>query len=66
MDPFLDATQILVSAAEAVVTLRGFVISEEQKAMAEHDAWYTWGVDGVINDIQTMPEMGVLGPRHAS
>jgi osmotically-inducible protein OsmY len=54
-DPFVNADQIRVSARDFVVTLDGVVRSSVQKAMAEHDAWYVYGVDNVINRLQVQP-----------
>ncbi len=54
-DPFVDAGQIRVSTRNFVVTLDGVVRSPGQKQMAEHDAWYVYGVDNVINRIEVRP-----------
>jgi osmotically-inducible protein OsmY len=51
-DPFLNADQIRVSTRNDVVTLEGLVSTETQKQMAEHDAWYVFGVDNVINRLE--------------
>ncbi|MEW6353075.1 MAG: BON domain-containing protein [Pseudomonadota bacterium] len=50
-DPLLDADQIRVSTRDRVVTLEGFVNTEEDRKMAEWDAWYVAGVNQVINNI---------------
>jgi osmotically-inducible protein OsmY len=50
-DPFVNAGQIRVSTADCVVTLRGLVPTESEKEMAEADAWYVFGVDGVVNEL---------------
>lgn len=54
-DPFINADQIRVSTRNFVVTLDGVVRSPGQKQMAEHDAWYVFGVDNVINRLQVHP-----------
>jgi osmotically-inducible protein OsmY len=54
-DPFINADQIRVSTRNFVVTLDGVVRSPGQKQMAEHDAWYVFGVDNVINRLQVQP-----------
>jgi osmotically-inducible protein OsmY len=51
-DPFVDATQIRVGVRRSVVTLAGLVPSEPEREMAEFDAWYVFGVDGVQNRIE--------------
>ncbi|MBO0860528.1 MAG: BON domain-containing protein [Chloracidobacterium sp.] len=53
-DPFVDDVQILVAARDRVVTLEGVVSSEGEKDMAEFDAWFVFGVDKVINNIQVV------------
>ena len=40
------------SVREAVVRLTGLVPSETERDMAEFDAWYVFGVDKVINEIE--------------
>jgi len=52
-DPLVEAGQIRVSTAHRVVTLEGLVANAEVKNIAEFDAWYTFGVDDVINKIET-------------
>lgn len=54
-DPLLDADGIQVGARGAVVTLTGRVPSEEQREMAEDDAWFVFGVDEVVNRIAVSP-----------
>jgi osmotically-inducible protein OsmY len=54
-DPFVDAGQIIVGTVDAVVTLAGLVPSESEREMAECDAWYVFGVDGVRNRIEVRP-----------
>lgn len=50
-DPFVNASQIKVSCANDWVTLDGLVKNETERHMAEADAWYVFGVDGVTNRI---------------
>ena len=50
-DPFVDAGQIRVGVRGAVVRLTGLVKSEGMREMAEADAWYVFGVDDVVNQI---------------
>ena len=54
-DPFVDASQIGIKCADYVVTLSGIVPTDAAREMAEFDAWYTFGVDRVINDIRVRP-----------
>jgi len=53
-DPFLDAGEIAVDTHERTVTLRGVVHAEEQRDMAEHDAWCVFGVDKVENQLTVL------------
>jgi osmotically-inducible protein OsmY len=48
-DALVDARSIRVSAAGYVVTLEGVAGSASERASAEDDAWFTWGVNNVIN-----------------
>jgi osmotically-inducible protein OsmY len=51
-DPFVRADQIRVQTQQHVVTLEGLVPNETSKEMAEFDAWYVFGVDRVVNELQ--------------
>ncbi|HLA09602.1 MAG TPA: BON domain-containing protein [Pyrinomonadaceae bacterium] len=51
-DPFVNADQIRVRANDRTVTLEGLVSNETESEMAEHDAWYLFGVDKVINKLE--------------
>lgn len=51
-DPWLDAAAIEVRVKERRVTLEGMVSSQEQRRMAEQDAWYILGVHGVHNRLR--------------
>lgn len=50
-DRFVNADHIRVNTKNAAVTLEGVVATEEEKKMAESDAWYVLGVDRVINKL---------------
>jgi hypothetical protein len=54
-DRFVDASQIRVGVRYTTVRLTGQVASEAQRDMAESDAWYVFGVDKVINEIEVRP-----------
>lgn len=51
-DRLVDASCISVRTKDWVVTLSGTVASEAEKSAAEADAWYVWGVNDVINNIE--------------
>lgn len=51
-DPFVEATQVAATCTDAVITLRGLVGDDRQKDLIEFDAWYLFGVDRVINELQ--------------
>ncbi len=48
-DKLVNHSNIKASTKNWVVTLDGVVHSETSKNAAEDDAWYVWGVNGVIN-----------------
>jgi osmotically-inducible protein OsmY len=48
-DPFLKAGHIHVWTKDRVVTLEGFVPNASISEIAEFDAWYVFGVNGVVN-----------------
>jgi osmotically-inducible protein OsmY len=54
-DPFVDASQVRVGVRQRTVRLTGSVHSPEARDAAEWDAWYVFGVDNVINEIEVMP-----------
>lgn len=55
MDPLLvHADQINLSTDHGVVTLQGAIPSEEERQMAEFDAWCVQGVSGVQNRLEVM------------
>jgi osmotically-inducible protein OsmY len=51
-DPLVQAEETSVTTRDHVVTLDGYVRSEEERRMAERDAWYIPGVWDVINRIE--------------
>lgn len=51
-DPFVDAAQVRVTADGCVVRLTGLVPTETERERAEDDAWCTFGVDDVTNEIK--------------
>ena len=55
-DPFVNAGQIRVSTRDYVVTLEGLVPNEKVREMAEFDAWYVFGVDRVVNNLEVQIE----------
>jgi osmotically-inducible protein OsmY len=54
-DPFVDASQVRVGVCNRTVRLTGAVRSREARDAAEWDAWYVFGVDDVINELEVMP-----------
>jgi osmotically-inducible protein OsmY len=53
-DPLIrDDAQIRVTTRDGVVSLQGYVPTEEERKMAESDAWYVFGVNRVDNRIET-------------
>lgn len=53
-EPLLDSDQVRVWTRDGRVTLMGAVASEEQKRIAERDAWYVLGVEEVANEISVV------------
>jgi osmotically-inducible protein OsmY len=51
-DPFVNADQLRVGVRNAVVVLDGVVPTEDERDMAEHDAWYVFGVEDAMNRIE--------------
>lgn len=51
-DKLIRSDSMRVTTRNAVVTLEGVVVNDEQAAMAEADAWYVFGVDGVLNRLE--------------
>jgi osmotically-inducible protein OsmY len=56
MDRLVASESIKVSTRNSVVTLQGVVPNRPQAEMAEADAWYIFGVDGVINHMSPAQE----------
>ena len=54
-DPFVDASQVRAGVRNRTVRLTGAVRSREARDAAEWDAWYVFGVDDVINELEVMP-----------
>ena len=52
-DPLVHAEQISIQVHNGSVTLQGYVPSQEERRLAELDAWYTPGVYEVVNDVQS-------------
>ena len=50
-DPLVNASQIKTRCRNLVVTLDGTVATENGRMAAEADAWYVFGVYGVINKL---------------
>jgi len=51
-DPFVEASQIRVGVRHRTVRLTGLVPTDAERDMAERDAWYIFGVDKVVNEIE--------------
>lgn len=51
-DAWIEASQLRVGVRGRTVTLGGILPSEAQSDMAERDAWYIFGVDEVVNNIE--------------
>jgi osmotically-inducible protein OsmY len=51
-DRLISSEAIRVATKNAVVTLDGSAANARQAAMAEADAWYVFGVDGVVNQMK--------------
>jgi len=51
-DPFVNAAQIRTSCRNYTVTLDGLVANEQERQVAESDAWYLFRVDRVVNSLE--------------
>lgn len=51
-DPLVHADQIRASTRAGIVTLQGLLGTEQERKMAELDAWYIHGVRDVVNRIE--------------
>ena len=54
-DPFVSASQVRTMTRNSVVTLLGQVPKQSEREMAEADAWYVFGVNAVINELEVRP-----------
>jgi osmotically-inducible protein OsmY len=54
-DPFVDESQVRVGVRHRTVRLTGAVRSREARDAAEWDAWYVFGVDDVVNELEVVP-----------
>jgi osmotically-inducible protein OsmY len=54
MDPLVRADQIGIRSEGGVVTLGGALQRDEERRMAEMDAWSVWGVKDVRNQIELL------------
>jgi osmotically-inducible protein OsmY len=54
-DPFVDASQVRAGVRTTTVRLTAAVHSPEARDAAEWDAWYVFGVDDVINELEVVP-----------
>ncbi len=52
MDPFVHAEQLSIRSERGVVTLAGVLGRDDERRMAEMDAWTVWGVADVRNRIE--------------
>lgn len=52
-DPLVHAGQLSIAVRDQIVTLRGYVASEEERRLALMDAWYVPGVHDVVDQVQT-------------
>ena len=55
MDPLLHAEQIGIKTEGGVVTLAGVLGRDDERRMAEMDAWAVCGVTEVHNRIEVRP-----------
>lgn len=51
-DPFVNADQLRIGVRNAVVAVDGLVPTDAERDIAEHDAWYVFGVEDVINRVE--------------
>jgi hypothetical protein len=52
MDRIAHVDQVLIHSKQGVVTLQGVMARDEERRLAEIDAWSVWGVKDVRNEIQ--------------
>lgn len=51
-DPMVEAAQVRVGVRGRTVRLTGWTKTEAMRAAAEADAWFVFGVDDVVNEIE--------------
>lgn len=51
----IDPASITIHVEDAVVTLRGWVPTDGERAAVEREAWYVEGVRGVVNELRVAP-----------
>lgn len=51
-DPFINNTKVQVSSKNGLVTLDGLIPNQTMQRIAEHDAWFVFGVRDVASKIQ--------------
>lgn len=54
-DRRVHAEQIAIRTEDHVITLEGVVASEDERRIAEQDAWYLYAVDKVVNRLEVRP-----------
>lgn len=52
-DPLVHSSQLRIAVRDQVVTLRGYLASDEERRLALMDAWYVPGVHDVVDQVQT-------------
>lgn len=52
-DPLVHAGQLRIAVRDQVVTLQGYLASEEEHRLALMDTWYVPGVHDVVDQVQT-------------
>jgi osmotically-inducible protein OsmY len=59
MDPFVQPEQVIAKCSNYVVTLEGFVRSDDERRRVELDAWYVFAVDRVVNKLELLGWPGI-------
>ncbi|MFW6093169.1 MAG: BON domain-containing protein [Pseudomonadota bacterium] len=54
-DPLVHATQLHIGTAGGIVALEGLVATDEERHLAEQDAWYVPGVWAVVDRVEVRP-----------
>jgi osmotically-inducible protein OsmY len=60
-DPLVHANQIHIGTAGGIVALEGLLTSEEERRLAELDAWYVPGVWAVVDHVEVRPTVRLNG-----